>query len=102
MATETTDLTIEILRRIQADQAGQRQDTRQLQESFVDVVRLIQRMDQRISDMKSDLETMFKMELIGQHAHQQTRIGQMLDDRLALMEERFNERLSRIEAKLPA
>lgn len=102
MATETTDLTIEILRRIQADQAGQRQDTRQLQESFVDVVRLIQRMDQRISDMKSDLETMFKMELIGQHAHQQTRIEQMLDDRLALMEERFNERLSRIEAKLPA
>lgn len=102
MATETTDLTIEILRRIQADQAGQRQDTRRLQESFVDVVRLIQRMDQRISDMKSDLETMFKMELIGQHAHQQTRIEQLLDDRLALMEERFNERLSRIEAKLPA
>lgn len=102
MATETTDLTIAILRRIQADQAGQRQDTRQLQESFVDVVRLIQRMDQRISDMKSDLEAMFKMELIGQHAHQQTRIEQMLDDRLALMEERFNERLSRIEAKLPA
>lgn len=68
----------------------------------MDVVRLIQRMDQRISDMKSDLETMFKMELIGQHAHQQTRIEQLLDDRLALMEERFNERLSRIEAKLPA
>lgn len=88
MATETTDLTIEILRRIQA---GQRQDVRQLQQSFVDVVRLIQRMDQRLSDMKADLETMFKMELIGQHAHQQTRLEQVMDERLSGVEERLTQ-----------
>lgn len=89
MATETTDLTNEILRRIQAEQAGQRQDVRQLQQSFVDVARLIQRMDQRLSDMKSDLETMFKVELIGQQAHQQTRLEQAIDEKLAGLEERL-------------
>lgn len=79
MATDTTDLTIEISRRIQADQAAHRQETRALQQGFVDIARLIQRMDTRFSDMerrlsdvKSDLETMFKMELIGQNAHHHT------------------------------
>jgi hypothetical protein len=109
MATETTDLTVEILRRIQAEQAGQRQETRQLQQSFVDIARLIQRLDQRfteierrVDDVKLDLETMFKMELIGQHAHQQTRLEQMMDDRLAGLEERLASRLDRIDAKLGA
>ncbi len=96
MATETTDLSIEILRRIQADIAEHRRETRQLQQSFVDVVRLIQRMDQRMSETKSDLETMFKMEVIGQHAHQQTRIEQIIHNELADV----RARLDRIEAKL--
>jgi len=103
MATETTDLTIEILRRMQADIAEHRRETRQLQQSFVDVARLIQRMDsrftdleRRIGDQKSDLETMFKMELIGQHAHQQTKIEQLVHEEFADV----RERLDRIEAKL--
>lgn len=100
MATEAADLTIEILRRMQADMAAHRQETRALQQSFVDVVRLIQRLDQRIADSKADLETMFKMELIGQHAHQLTRIELMVDDRLAGLEERLAAWLDRIEAKL--
>ena len=100
MATDTTDLILEILKRLQADMRG-------LQQSFVDVARLIQRMDtrfsdtdRRISELKADLETMFKMELIGQHAHQQTRIELMLDDRLSSLEERLAAPLDRIEAKL--
>ncbi|MBN9310269.1 hypothetical protein [Devosia sp.] len=100
MAADTTDLTIEILKRIQTEQAGQRQDIRQLQQSFVDIARLIQRMEQRLSDLKPDLETMFKMELIGQHAHQQTRLEQMMDESLIGLEERLSERLARIEARL--
>ena len=103
MAAETTDLTIEILRRIQADMAEHRRETRQLQQSFVDVARLIQRMDgrfsgleRRIDDQKSDLETMFKMELIGQYAHQQTKLEQVIHDELADV----RERLDRIDAKL--
>ena len=109
MATDTTDITLEILKRFQAEQAAHRKETRALQESFVDVARLLQRMDtrfsdveRRIADVKSDLETLFKMELIGQFAHQQTRLEQMVDNRLAGMEERLAQRLDRIEAKFPA
>ena len=83
--------------------AEHRRETRQLQQSFVDVARLIQRMDgrfsgleRRINDQKSDLETMFKMELIGQHAHQQTKIEQLIQNELADV----RERLDRIELKL--
>lgn len=76
--------------------AEHRRETRQLQQSFVDVARLIQRMDQRMSETKSDLETMFKIELIGQHAHQQTKIEQLIHDEFADV----RERLDRIEAKL--
>ena len=83
--------------------AEHRRETRQLQQSFVDVARLIQRMDgrfsgleRRIDDQKSDLETMFKMELIGQYAHQQTKLEQVIHDELADV----RERLDRIDAKL--
>ncbi len=105
MATDTSDLTIDILRRIQSDQAAHRQETRALQQSFVDVARLIQRMDtrfdhmeRRISDVKADLETMFKMELIGQHAHHQTQVEQMIHNELSDV----REQLTRIDAKLGA
>lgn len=97
MATEEiVDATLEILKRIQADQAGHRKETRDLQQSLVDVVRLIQRLDTRVSDIKADLETMFKMELVGQHAHHETRIEQILQD----SHTGILERLDRIEARL--
>ena len=83
--------------------AEHRRETRQLQQSFVDVARLIQRMDgrfsgleRRIDDQKSDLETMFNMELIGQYAHHQTKLEQVIHDELADV----RERLDRIDAKL--
>ena len=81
---------------MQADITAHRQETRALQQSFVDVVRLIQRLDQRIADSKADLETMFKMELIGQHAHHQTQIEQLMHGELG----DIRERLDRIDAKL--
>lgn len=79
-ASDTTDVTLDILKRIQADQAAHRQETRALQQGLVDVVRLIQRLDTRVSDIKADLETMFKMELIGQNAHHQTRMEGILEE----------------------
>lgn len=96
MATETTGITVDILRRIQADQAAHRQESRALQQSQVDLVRLIQRLDARISDVerrvtdtKADLETMFRMELIGQLAHQETRVERMLGEAIAGVDERL-------------
>lgn len=91
--TDTTDVTLEILKRIQADQVAHRQETRAPQQSLVDVVRLIQRLDTRISDIKADLETMFRMELIGLNAHHQTRVEQMLEEAVGAI----LERLDRIE-----
>jgi|GEM_PF-6648384 len=84
MATDTTDATLEILKRIQAELAALRQEIRASQQNFVDVARTVQRMDARLSDVKADLETMFKMELIGQLTHFETRIENMLDQKLEL------------------
>jgi hypothetical protein len=83
MATETTDLTIELLKRIQADLNVLRQDVRANQQNFVDVAPVMQRLDARVSDVEADLETMFKMELIGQLTNFETRIGAQLDEKLA-------------------
>lgn len=91
--TDATDVALAILRRIQAEQASHRQETRALQQNPVDIVRLIQRLDTRISDIKADLETMFKMELVGQNAHHQTRMEQMLEEAVGTI----RERLDRIE-----
>lgn len=92
--TDITDATFEILKHIQADQAAHRQETRALQQGLVDVVRLSQRLDTRISDVKADLETMFKMELLGQNAHHQTRMENMLEEAAGTILERL-DRLER-------
>lgn len=101
MAAETTDITVDILRRIQAEQAAHRLETRAIQQSFVDLARLVQRLDARISDVKSDLETMFKMELIGQHPHLETRLEARFDTLLNEALIKLSERLDRIEQRLP-
>ena len=81
-----TDLTHEVLKRIQADIAGLRQEVRANQQNFVDVARVVQRMDARLSDVKADLETMFKMELVGQLTHFETRMESKLDDIVSRLE----------------
>ena len=58
MATDTTDLTHEILKRMQADLADLRREVHANQQNFVDVARVVQRLDARLSDVKADLETM--------------------------------------------
>jgi hypothetical protein len=91
MPTETTDLTHEILKRIQSDIAGLRQEIRANQQNFVDVARVVQRMDARLSDVKADLETMFKMELIGQLTHFETRFENVLDTRFDAILNRLDQ-----------
>lgn len=93
MAMETTDITVEILWRIQAEQAAHRLETRAIQQSFVDLARVVQRLDARLSDVKEDLETMFKMEIIGQQAHLETRLEARFDAM-------FSESEARLEARL--
>lgn len=62
---------------------------------FADVDGRSADMERRDNDMKADLETMFKMELIGRDAHHQTCMEQLLHDELG----EIRERLDRIEAK---
>lgn len=88
--TDATDVALDILWRIQAEQASHRQETRALQQSLVDVVRLVQRFDTRISDIKSDLETMFKMELVRQNAHHQARMEQIFEEAVGTIRERLD------------
>lgn len=90
MPTEITDLTLDILKKIQDEQAAHRRDTRAIQQSFVDLARVVQRLDARvanfetrISDLKADLETMFKMEIIGQSANLETRLEAIIDRKLS-------------------
>jgi hypothetical protein len=59
-------------------------------------------MDSRLSDIKSVLETMFKMEIIGQFAHMETRAETRLDNVLEDKLAPINAHLDRIEAKLGA
>ncbi|MDO8359491.1 MAG: hypothetical protein Q7T08_05555 [Devosia sp.] len=97
MATaDTTDITLEVLKRIQADQAAHRQETRAIQQSFIDLARLVQRLDARMSDIKADLETMFKMEIIGQMAHLETRLESTFFEKLGAIA----VRLDSIDGKL--
>ena len=99
MATETTDITIEILRHIQAEQAAHRLETRAIQQSFVDLARVVQRLDARLSDVKEDLETMFKMEIIGQNAHLETRLEARLDEMSSDSDARFQAKLDAVEVR---
>jgi hypothetical protein len=100
---EITDLTTEILKGIQTELGGLRRDVRDVQEGYLGLLQLLQRIDgrhsqfeQRLADMKADLETMFKMEIIGQFAHLETRLENTLSGSLAPIA----TRLQQIEAKL--
>ena len=62
-------------------------DVRTLALQTSDYVRKMeQRLDARIVGVRDDLELMLKSELMGRLAHFETRIGNLLDQRLALIE----------------
>lgn len=96
-SADVADLTLEFLKRIQAEQAAQRQDIRAIQQSFIDMARVVQRLDARLSDIKSDLETMFKMEIIGQFAHFETRFETRLDQ---LLDHKLDQKLAPVLERL--
>jgi len=73
---EPVDLINELLK-------GLQRDVRQVQQNQVELVRIIARLEQRLADVKSDLQLTIRIELGGAMANLETGLDQRFEQLLA-------------------
>lgn len=83
MADEPENQTLMLLREIRAELREHRSMLLLLAENGRQLDRRISGVERRIDELKTDLELMLKSELMGRLAHFETRIEQMVEQRLA-------------------
>ena len=82
MAEEPENLTLRLLREIRADQHAMRAELREHSRLLVALSENGRRIERRLEELRDDLELMLKAELMGRLAHFETRIEQMIEQRL--------------------